>query len=308
MNELKYVPKTEFERVLALSSDPISRCELFTTLCRINTLYMISFAGSGHLGSSYSSLDIVAWLYLNELRHPPDTLVEDIFFSSKGHDVPGLYAVLIGLGLLPFSKLHTLRRLGGLPGHPDVSTPNIAANSGSLGMGISKAKGMLLADRLDDQDRRIFVMTGDGELQEGQIWESLQGAANAGMGALTVIVDHNKIQSDHWITDTSALGALEPRFESFGWHVERCDGHHNSAFAACLKACRQDPRPSVIIADTVKGRGVGFMEPTNLDHFDFYRYHSGAPSADEYARAVCELETAANAQLQALGTSALRCG
>ena len=235
MNKLKFVPKTEFDRALKIRCDSIARCSLFATLCRINTLYMISSAGSGHLGSSFSSLDIVAWLYLNELRRSPDTTPTDIFFSSKGHDVPGLYAILIGLGLLPFYKLHTLRRLGGLPGHPDVSTPNIAANSGSLGMGISKAKGMILADRLDGRDRRIFVMTGDGELQEGQIWESLQGASNSKMRELTVIVDHNKIQSDHWVTDTSALGSLEARFGSFGWHVQRwrrVPNHGDAQFAS----------------------------------------------------------------------------
>ena len=306
MNKLKFVPKTEFDRALKIHCDSIARCSLFATLCRINTLYMISSAGSGHLGSSFSSLDIVAWLYLNELRRSPDTTPTDIFFSSKGHDVPGLYAILIGLGLLPFYKLHTLRRLGGLPGHPDVSTPNIAANSGSLGMGISKAKGMILADRLDGRDRRIFVMTGDGELQEGQIWESLQGASNSKMRELTVIVDHNKIQSDHWVTDTSALGSLEARFGSFGWHVQRCDGHQSIALGPSLNACRHDPRPSVIIADTVKGRGVKFMEPTNLGHFDFYQYHSGAPSAEEYDRAIAELETTANAELEALGAPALQ--
>ena len=302
MSELNFVPKFEFERVLEIQNAPVPQCELFSTLCRINTLYMISHAGSGHLGSSFSSLDIVAWLYLNELCGYPDKGGEgtDVFFSSKGHDVPGLYSVLIGLGLLPFQKIHALRRLNGLPGHPDISTPHIAVNTGSLGMGISKAKGIILADRQNQCHRHIFVMTGDGELQEGQIWESLQGAANAKMNELTVIVDHNKIQSDHWISDTSPLGNIESRFEAFGWKVQRCDGHKHAAIDACLKACRQQPGPTVIIADTIKGQGVSFMEPGDLGHLDFYEYHSGAPSMEEYKRAMHQLEASANKQLRDL--------
>ena len=171
---------------------------------------MIARAGSGHIGSSFSSLDIVTWLHLHELRglEGPEPAVRDLFFSSKGHDVPGLYAVLIGLGRLPFETLHTLRRLGGLPGHPDVETPGIVSNTGPLGMGISKAKGMVRAQRLAGREGRVFVLTGDGELQEGQFWESLATAAHAKMSEITAIVDHNKIQSDTWVSSVSDLGDL----------------------------------------------------------------------------------------------------
>ena len=306
MNHLWFVPKNEVERSLDATQDPILRSTLFATLCRINTLYMISVAGSGHIGSSFSCLDIVSWLYLNELRRADDGTPHDIFFSSKGHDVPALYSVLIGLGMLPFDKLQTLRRLEGLPGHPDVSIANIAANSGSLGMGISKAKGMIRANRLDKRDPRIFVMTGDGELQEGQIWESLQGAANAKMHELTVIVDHNKIQSDYWIADTSELGNLEQRFASFGWQVLRCGGHDLGQLTASFDDRHQDPRPGVIIADTVKGRGVEFMEPTNLGYLEPYRYHSGAPTTEEYEQALAELVADANQQLEVVGATPLK--
>ena len=165
------------------------------------------------------ALDVVSWLYLNELKN------DDLYFSSKGHDAPGLYAVLIALGTLPFGKLHGLRRLDGLPGHPDVGVPGMVINSGSLGMGISKAKGMVRADRLKGHKRRYYVLTGDGELQEGQIWESLISAANSNMGEITAIVDHNKLQSDYRVSQTSDLGDLKAKFASFGWHVERCDGH-----------------------------------------------------------------------------------
>ena len=306
MSDLNYIPAAEIDRALAATNEPAARTALFATLCRINTLYMIARAGSGHIGSSFSSLDIVSWLYLNELRRDAQGAPSDVFFSSKGHDAPGLYTVLISLGLLPFDKLHALRRIDGLPGHPDVSVPHIAANTGSLGMGISKAKGMIRADRLDGRERRIYVMTGDGELQEGQIWESLQGAANAGMGELTVIVDHNKIQSDHWVASTSDLGALEDRFASFGWHVQRCDGHDLDAFAGCLAAAKAAPAPSVIIADTLKGAGVSFMEPHDLGALEFYAFHSGAPSPENYAKANDELLARANAMLAQTGGEPLR--
>ena len=305
MSELNLIPKAEIDRALAALNAPAERTALFATLCRINTLYMIARAGSGHVGSSFSCLDMVSWLYLNEMRRDGDGAPQDVFFSSKGHDVPALYTVLISLGLLPFDKIDTLRRLGGLPGHPDVSIPHIATNSGSLGMGISKAKGMLRADRLAGVDRRFYVMTGDGELQEGQIWESLQGAANANMDAITVIVDHNRIQSDHWVSNTSDLGDIETRFASFGWHVQRCDGHNQDAFATALEAARDASAPSVIIADTIKGRGVSFMEPGDLGDLELYGYHSGAPTAEDYERAVTELTARADTQLAGAGAEPL---
>src|SRR5262244_3571502 len=178
-DELVYVPVSEFRRLRAAALEPVPRVEAYAALARINVLYMIARAWSGHLGTSFSSLEIMSWLFLNEIRdldQGPDAC--DIFFSSKGHDAPALYSVLLGLGLLPAEKLHQLRRIGGLPGHPHVETPYIQANTGSLGMGISKAKGMALANRLAHRERRIFVLTGDGELQEGQFWESLGSAVN----------------------------------------------------------------------------------------------------------------------------------
>ena len=161
--DLQFVPVGEFQRLLRPDLHPVQRARAFAALARINTLYMIAGAWSGHIGTSFSSLEIMSWLFLNELRDlakGPD--VCDLFFSSKGHDAPALYNVLIGLGLLPADKLHQLRRLHGLPGHPHVETPYIQANTGSLGMGISKAKGMALANRLTGTPRRIFVLTGDG--------------------------------------------------------------------------------------------------------------------------------------------------
>ena len=236
------------------------RAALFATLSRINTLYAIKRAGSGHIGTSFSCMDIVCWLYLNELRNPGDGNEPgpvDTFFSSKGHDVPAVYSVLIGLELLDFDLIHKLRRIDGLPGHPDVSVPYMHANTGSLGMGISKAKGMAMANRLEGRRGQIYVLTGDGELQEGQVWESLQPAANQGLGEITVIVDHNKLQSDTWVSQVSDLGDLEARFSSCGWHVSRCDGHDYGALASTFNELQAvADTPKVIIADTVKGKGI----------------------------------------------------
>lgn len=288
-----YVGRDEFDRVRTLDIAKPARAALFATLCRINALYMIARAGSGHIGSSFSSLDIVSWLYLNELGQ------DDIYFSSKGHDCPALYAVLIALGRLEEDKLHALRRLGGLPGHPDVRIPGIEVNSGSLGMGISKAKGMIQARRIKKEKGRVFVLTGDGELQEGQFWESLVSAANDRMGELTVLVDHNKYQSDRRVSKTSDLGDLEAKFKSFSWHVSRVDGHDMGALQsllADLDAIRDQPK--LVIADTIKGKGVSFMEHTALANDEaFYPYHSGAPDAESYRLAVQELLDGANTAL-----------
>src|SRR5215208_4450087 len=214
--ELHYVPETEFRRLLDAKVSAVACARAFAALARINTLYMIAGAWSGHIGTSFSSLEIMSWLFLNELRDlDKGPAACDLFFSSKGHDAPALYNVLIGLGLLPADKLHQLRRLHGLPGHPHVETPYIQANTGSLGMGISKAKGMALANRLTGAPRRIFVLTGDGELQEGQLWESLGSAVHLGLGEIVVIVDHNKIQSDTWVASVSHLGDVEAKLRAF---------------------------------------------------------------------------------------------
>jgi transketolase len=298
---LTYVPAEEFARVRALRLAPADRAALVATLARINALYMIARAGSGHIGSSFSSLDVVTWLHLEAMRG------EDVFFSSKGHDAPGYYALLIGLGRLDESLVHGLRRLGGLPGHPDVGTPGVAANTGSLGMGISKAKGMVGADRLSGRRRRFFVMTGDGELQEGQIWESLASAAAGGMGEITVVVDHNKIQSDTWVASVSDLGDLVRKFEAFGWHAVRVDGHAPAALGETFAALeRIGDRPKVVVADTVKGKGVSFMESTALRPGEkFYRFHSGAPDDAAYERALAELLGSANGALGRAGAPPL---
>jgi transketolase len=306
--ELSFVPASEFDRVRNARGTAVAKAEAFAALARVNTLYMIAGAWSGHIGTSFSSLEIMSWLFLNEIRDLDKGPHEcDVFFSSKGHDAPALYSVLIGLGLLPEDKVHQLRRLHGLPGHPHVETPFIQANTGSLGMGISKAKGMAIANRLLGKPRRIFVLTGDGELQEGQFWESLGSAANRGLDEIVAIVDHNKIQSDTWVEHVSDLGNLEAKLRAFGWHVSRVDGHDVAALEKTFRALDAvTDRPKAIIADTVKGKGVSFMEGPSMKAGELYGYHSGAPAEQQYTSGLAELLQAARARCAALGLGELR--
>ncbi len=286
--ELTLIPRSELERArddLALLAD----------MCRVNALVAVKRAGSGHLGSSFSAMDVVVHLFYRELNTAAvgfDAPERDIYFSSKGHDVPGLYAVLHSLGVLPPERLLRLRRLGGLDGHPDVGVPGIEANSGSLGMGISKGRGMAWAKRFLGRDGRVVVMTGDGELQEGQNFEGLQAAAAHAQGNLWVIVDRNELQSDKPTSEVLTLGDLETKLRAFGWQVASCDGHDHDELARVFAEFRSLPDvPSVLIANTLKGRGVSFMEhPQALaEGGGTYRWHAGAPDDDAYERAHTEL-------------------
>jgi transketolase len=300
-DSLSFVPLDVFQAARAIG-DPMARAEVVADLCRINTLFMIMQAGSGHIGSSFSSTDLITWLWTEELRDPNGTSAEaDVYFSSKGHDVPALYSLLIATGRLPFDLLPKLRQLNGLPGHPDVSTPYIAANTGSLGMGISKAYGMARANRYTGRRGRIVVMTGDGELQEGQIWESLQPCANERLADITVVVDHNKFQSDTAVAAVSDLGPLEDKFRVFGWEVRRGDGHDfrviRDAFAHFATVA---DKPKVFIADTIKGKGVSFMEGIACGD-QTYHFHAGAPSLENYLAATRELIARVNQRLESLG-------
>jgi transketolase len=311
MIEIRLIPEEEFKRVSAAKMDKYKKLHLLADMCRANAIATVKRAGSGHLGSSFSSLDIVTALYFAEMNiaevgvsHPN----RDIYFSSKGHDVPGHYAVLYAMGLISEEQFINLRRHGGTHGHPDVSIPGIEANSGSLGMGISKAKGMAWAKDANKSGGRVMVMTGDGELQEGQIWESLQTTAHQKINNLIVIVDFNKFQSDKALKHIVDLGDLESKFEVFGWHVERCDGHDFAAMEkvfAKLKGITD--KPKVLIADTVKGKGISFMEgPTDLPDDKFlYKWHAGAPDDETFEAGYRELTENINKQLQNVGLEAL---
>jgi transketolase len=301
MPELRFVPLAEIQRIRENAADRFLRCQLLADVFRLNALSMIMRAGSGHPGTAFSCMDIVAWLWLEEMINPnePAANPSDTYFSSKGHDVPALYSLLIGLEKLDFDLIYKLRRLNGLPGHPHIETPYMVTNTGSLGMGISKAHGMAAANRLKGKTGRFYVLTGDGELQEGQIWESLQPVANRGFSEITMIVDHNKIQSDVHVKDTSDLGALEDKFRAFGWEVARCDGHNFQALAEAFTRLKTvKDRPQVLIADTIKGKGVSFMERLGED--GLYKFHSGAPSQEQYTAALAELTERVNRMLASI--------
>jgi transketolase len=303
---LTYAASGAIAAARAATPDRFERAALLADLCRLNTLYMIMQAGSGHIGSSFSSMDLITWLWTEELVDPNSgTAGADTYFSSKGHDAPALYSLLIALGKLDFDLLHRLRRLGGLPGHPDVTVPFIATNTGSLGMGISKAFGILQGRRRSGKGGRVVLMTGDGELQEGQIWEALQPVANEGRGDMIAIVDHNKYQSDSTVAAVSDLGAIDDKFRAFGWHVERVDGHDFRAISAAFERFAQvADKPKALVADTIKGRGVSFMEGVACGD-GTYRFHAGAPSLDDYLAAVRELTGRINGRLAALGHAPL---
>ncbi len=311
MIEIRLIPEKEFKRVRTADIDKHTKLHLLADMCRANAIATVKRAGSGHLGSSFSSLDIVASLYFAEMNitevgisHPD----RDIYFSSKGHDAPGHYAVLYALGVLSQEQFINLRRHGGTHGHPDVCIPGIEANSGSLGMGISKAKGMAWAKHASKSGGRVFVMTGDGELQEGQIWESLQTTAHQKINNLIVIVDFNKFQSDKALKHIIDLGDLAAKFKVFGWHVESCDGHDFAALEQVFTKLKGiTDKPKVLIADTVKGKGISFMEgPTELPDENFlYKWHAGAPDDDAFEAGYGELTESINNRLQGVGLEAL---
>ena len=286
MIELALIPRSEFERVRIGDVPSDDRLSMLGDMARANALTAVKRAGSGHLGSSFSAMDIVVHLFEEELTtvqvgfdHPD----RDIYFSSKGHDVPGLYAVLHSLGVIPTDRLLRLRRLGGLDGHPDVGVPGIEANSGSLGMGISKGRGMAWAKRFLGRGGRVVVMVGDGELQEGQNWEALQAGAHEAMGNLIVIVDRNELQSDRPTEEILALGDLEEKVRRFGWYVDVCDGHDHVRLREAFEDFHSDvDHPKLLLAHTIKGKGVSFMEDDN-------NWHYRAPTADEVVKARKEL-------------------
>lgn len=303
MVTVQMVPKAEFDRIRCSSIERETKLSIIADMCRINTLAAVKHAGSGHLGSSLSAMDIVVYLYheiLNSLHVGLNTPDRDIYFSSKGHDVPGLYSVLYSFGVLPQEKLLRLRRLNGLHGHPDIETPGIESNSGSLGMGISKGKGLAWALRHTGRHGRVYVLTGDGELQEGQIWESLQTTRHQKINNLIVIVDHNKVQSDRRLPEIVDLGDLEAKFRSFGWAVTRCDGHSVLELDRALKAPSAGEAPRLVIADTIKGKGVSFMEhPAALaTGCGLYPWHAGAPDDDSFQRAHAEIVGRVNGILE----------
>tara|TARA_B100001971_G_C18105628_1_gene491338 strand:+ start:119 stop:958 length:840 start_codon:yes stop_codon:yes gene_type:complete len=249
---------------------------------------MLAQAKSGHPGGSLSSTDIITCLYFDVMRHDPKDPKwpdRDKFHLSKGHCCPAVYAALSLCGYFPKEELMKLRKLGSLlQGHPDMRTPGIEVASGSLGQGLSVALGMSLASRIDGKDSRIYCLMGDGEIQEGNIWEAAMAAAHYKVDNLCGIVDYNRFQIDGKTEEIMNLEPIVNKWESFGWHVIQCDGHNiEELLSAFEKAKSVKLKPTVIIAYTVKGKGVSFMEHV----VDF---HGRAPSEEEREIALRELE------------------
>ncbi|MEI7726018.1 MAG: transketolase C-terminal domain-containing protein [Bacteroidota bacterium] len=307
--KFEIIQAKEFSRIMSLDHDFYEELAIISDMCRANTLTMVKNAGSGHLGSSFSSMDIVVWLYYKELNTIEvgfENPNRDIYFSSKGHDVPGLYSVLFSLGILTQEQILKLRRIDGLDGHPDIRIRGIEANSGSLGMGKSKGRGMAWAKRKLRQTGDVYVMTGDGEFQEGQNYEALQSCVQQKITNLTVIMDHNKVQSDKPVDQIISLGDLEGKIKSFGWHVVRVNGHDFSELDNAFRELKAiTDKPKFIIADTIKGKGVSFMEhPSAMkSNHGLYPWHAGAPDDESFIMAFNEITCRIDDYLNVMGYS-----
>lgn len=256
---------------------------------RKKILQMTTAAGSGHPGGSLSSTDILVTLYFRKLRHDPKNPGwpgRDRFILSKGHAAPLLYAVLAESGYFPEDKLLQLRKMGsGLEGHPAKSKlPGVEASTGSLGQGFSVAVGCALAGKLDSQDSRVYCLLGDGECQEGQVWEAAMAAHHYKLDNLTAIVDRNRLQIDGSTEDVMSLEPFAGKWQGFWWNVLLIDGHDRDAiYDAFCQAEQMKGRPTVIIANTIKGKGISFME-------NVVAYHGKPLTEDELEAAIKEME------------------
>ncbi|MCD8156067.1 MAG: transketolase [Clostridiales bacterium] len=248
-------------------------------------------AKSGHPGGSLSAADIFTYLYFTEMNidpADPKKADRDRFVLSKGHTAPGLYSVLAQRGYFPKEELENLRHVGSyLQGHPDMKhIPGVDMSSGSLGQGFSAAVGMALAGKMDGKDYRVYALAGDGEIQEGQIWEAAMFAGHRKLDNLVLIVDNNGLQIDGRIDDVCSPYPIDEKLEAFQFHVIRINGNDFDEIAAAFREARETKgQPTAIVARTVKGKGVSYME-------DQVGWHGKAPNDEEYAIAMKELEKA----------------
>jgi transketolase len=266
----------------------IRRLQRQARLLRQDVIRMTHAARSGHPGGALSAADVVTALYFKVLRldpSRPDWPDRDRFVLSKGHACPLWYAALAERGYFPVDELLTLRRIDGrLQGHPDMTkTPGVDITTGSLGQGLSAGVGMALGLRLDRRPSRVYVILGDGELNEGQVWEAAMAAAKYRLDNLTAVVDYNNLQLDGWCDEIMPLEPLADKWRAFNWEVIEIDGHAmTEILEAFARAARVKGRPTVIIAHTVKGKGVSFME-------DQRDWHDKAPDDEEFRLAMHEL-------------------
>jgi len=268
----------------------IKQLEEKAKIVRRHIIEMIGRCGSGHPGGSLSAADILTVLYFHKMNHDPKNPKwpdRDRFVLSKGHAAPVLYSVLAEAGYFPKSYLKTLRQIGSsLQGHVDMlSLPGIEMSTGSLGQGLSAGNGMAIASRLDKKNYRVYVVIGDGESQEGQIWEAAMTAGHHKLDNLTVILDHNKYQIDGRVEDIKGIQPIADKWKAFRFNViDGVDGHNiRSIIKALDDAERVKGKPSIIIAETVKGKGVSFMEDKPTD------FHGKAPTKEEVIKALEEL-------------------
>ena len=265
--------------------------ELKSIQLRRGLLRHIYHAGAGHTGGSLSCVDILNVLYNRILRVSPATFGDpqrDRYIQSKGHSVEALYAVLADRGFFPESDLESLCRYQSpFVGHPTRKVPGIEMNTGALGHGLSISVGMALAGKLDDAPYRVFTLLGDGELAEGSNWEAAMAAAHYCLDHLTAIVDHNTLQITGRTRDVCSNEPLDEKFRAFGWAVRSVNGHNFAELTEALSKPAETGKPTCIIANTVKGRGVSFME-------DVVKWHHGVPSDADFDRALKELEVAEN--------------
>ncbi|MBI3207889.1 MAG: transketolase [Candidatus Solibacter usitatus] len=266
----------------------LAALQQFCTRIRRHIVEMITEAKSGHPGGSLSAVEILAVLYHEVMRHDPENPQwpdRDRFILGKGHAAPVLYSVMAEFGYTPVDQLHTLRRIGSIyQGHPDRRfIPALEASTGSLGLGLSVGLGMSLAARLNNSPTRVYVVLGDGEIQEGQVWEAAMFAAFHKVDNIVAIVDFNKIQLDGWVKDIMEVEPLADKWRSFGWHVITLDGHDIPAIrSAFSEASATKGKPTVLVAHTIKGKGVSFMENNP-------KFHGMAPTKEECAQALAEL-------------------
>lgn len=266
-----------------------SELERIANELRIDIIKAIYNAKSGHPGGSLSAIDIITYLFFNEIKRTPKNAFDpdrDRFVLSKGHGVPALYAVLARLGLIEYNELMNLRKLGSrTQGHPSYQDlPYVEASTGSLGQGLSIAIGIAIAGKLDKKNYNVYCMIGDGEMQEGQIWEALMSAPKFKLDNLCVILDYNKSQIDGYIKDVMDLEPIESKLTAFRWNVMEIDGHDFDEIEKAIQTFKKIlDKPSFIIAHTIKGKGVSFME-------DNIEFHGRAPNEKEFEQALIELQ------------------
>ncbi len=271
-----------------MENNKLLELQKIATDIRLGAVTAVYNAKSGHPGGALSSADILACLYFNELNidvNNPKWEGRDRFVLSKGHSCPGLYAALALKGFFPLAELESFRHTGALlQGHPDMKAiSGVDMSAGSLGQGFSCACGMALAGKLDNKDYRVYALVGDGESQEGQVWEAIMFSAHYNLDNLCLIIDNNGLQIDGRVEDVMNVMPYEPKLEAFGWNVITIDGHNIEEILGALKTAKKTKgKPTAIIAKTIKGKGVSFME-------NQASWHGKAPNEEQYNQAISEL-------------------